>query len=151
MLCFFNDSQNRTAITTIQFYSTHYPRNKTLYSLVVTPHSPHSPAPTGLLPVSVGLCILEILCKWLTYCGAFCIQLSLSCFQGTSMIQLMSIFCFFLWLKNIPLYGCATLSIHHLMGVVTPCITIWGTARFVFQRAALLCIPTLCILSNVEF
>ena len=95
---------------------------------MVTPHSPHSAAPTGLLPVSVGLRILEILCKWLTCCGAFCIQLSLSCFQGASMIQHISIFCFFLWLKNIPLYGCAALSIHQLMGVVTPCLTIWGTA-----------------------
>lgn len=131
MLCFvfFNDSQNGTAITTLQFYIL-IPRNKTLYSLVVTPHSPLFPSPTSLFPVSMGLCILEILCKWNHILWGPCTQLPLSCFEVHSWYGIDQYFVsFYDW----KIFHCMDVPhfIHSsvVMGVVTPCLTIWGTAR----------------------
>ena len=51
--------------------------------------------------------------------GVFFSTVPTACFQGLSMLLQMVLFCYFLWLNNIPLYVCtkSSLSIPLLIGV----------------------------------
>ena len=61
---FFSNSQNSTGTTTTQFQNAHYPIMKPCIHEWGQFPFPSAHSPQSLLPVAMGLPILEILCKW---------------------------------------------------------------------------------------